>query len=72
MVLDLDYVEDSGAEVDMNFVITDAGGLVEVQGTAEGEPFSVDAMQTMLGVAQGGCTKLAALQREALAAASPR
>lgn len=71
-LLDLDYVEDSGADVDMNFVITDAGGLVEVQGTAEGEPFSVDAMQTMLGLAQGGCAQLADLQREALAAASPR
>jgi len=71
-LLDLDYVEDSGAEVDMNFVITDAGGLVEVQGTAEGEPFSVDAMQRMLGLAQGGCARLADLQREALAAASPR
>ena len=68
-LLDLDYSEDHDAGVDMNFVITDAGALVEVQGTAEGDPFSVDDLQLMLGLAQGGCSRLAALQREALSAA---
>jgi len=68
-VLDLDYAEDHDADVDMNFVITGDGGLVEVQGTAEGDPFSVDDLQSMLGLAQGGCTQLAELQRKAIAAA---
>ncbi len=68
-LLDLDYSEDHDADVDMNFVITDAGGLVEVQGTAEGDPFSVDDLQSMLGLAQGGCARLTELQRKALAAA---
>ena len=66
-LLDLDYVEDSGAEVDMNFVITDAGGLVEVQGTAEGEPFSEEQFQQLMDLAKLGIRRLTALQRETLA-----
>ena len=48
-MLDLAYTEDAGAEVDMNVVMTGAGGLVEVQGTAEGAPFSREELDVMLG-----------------------
>jgi len=68
-LMDLDYSEDSDAEVDMNFVITGDGGLVEVQGTAEGDPFSVEDLRSMLELAQGGCKQLARLQEQALAKA---
>ena len=67
-VLDLDYVEDSGCDSDINVVGTGSGGLIEVQGTAEGAPFSVDELQTLLGLARGGIDRLVALQREALGA----
>lgn len=63
--LDLDYVEDSSAQTDANFVITGKGGLVEVQGTAEGAPFSEEQFHAMLALAKDGCARLAKLQREA-------
>ncbi len=65
-VMDLDYVEDSSADVDMNFVITGAGGLVEIQGTAEGAPFSEDHLTALLSLAKQACTDLTALQQNAL------
>ncbi|MDQ0474673.1 ribonuclease PH [Labrys wisconsinensis] len=66
-VLDLDYAEDSEAQTDANFVITGSGGLVEVQGTAEGAPFSEDQLIDMLALAKGGVAKLVALQKQAVA-----
>lgn len=68
-VLDLDYAEDSRAETDMNVVMTERGGFVEVQGTAEGAPFSEDELQGMLKLARAGITQLIDLQRQALATA---
>jgi ribonuclease PH len=65
-VLDLDYAEDSNAEADANFVMTGSGGIVEVQGTAEAEPFSRDLFNQMMGLAESGISELAALQTEAL------
>ena len=65
-VLDLDYVEDSNAGADMNFVITGEGGLVEVQGTAEGAPFSEDQLAAMLTLAKDGCANLRQMQQSAL------
>ena len=65
-VLDLDYAEDSGCDTDMNVVMTEAGGITEVQGTAEGAPFSRAEMQTMLDLAQSGISQLIAAQRVAL------
>jgi ribonuclease PH len=66
-VLDLDYAEDSGAEADSNFVITGAGGIVEIQGTAEKSPFSEGQFQDLLRLARKGTAELAALQKQALA-----
>ena len=66
-VLDLDYIEDSGAQTDANFVITGTGGLVEVQGTAEGAPFSEEELMALLKLAKGGVSKLVALQKAAVA-----
>ena len=67
-VLDLDYVEDSTAHTDMNVVMGEAGGFIEVQGTAEGEPFERGALDAMLDLATAGIGSLVARQREALAA----
>ncbi len=64
--LDLPYVEDSNAEVDMNVVMTGAGKFIEVQGTAETNPFSSDNLQEMLGLAESGIKKLIAIQKEVL------
>ena len=64
--LDLPYVEDSKAEVDMNVVMTGAGKFIEVQGTAETNPFSSDHLQDMLGLAESGIKKLIAIQKEVL------
>ena len=69
VVLDLDYAEDSACETDMNIVMTGDGGLVEVQGTAEGAPFTRDQMTRMLDLAGKGIGELVAAQRRALAAA---
>ena len=65
-VLDLDYREDSACDTDMNVVMTGSGGLVEVQGTAEGEPFSREQMDAMLDLAQSGVKQLIAKQKAAL------
>lgn len=64
-VLDLDYVEDSSAEVDMNFVMTGDGRFVEVQGTAEEEPFSADELDALRELASRGCRELTQLQLDA-------
>ena len=66
-VLDLDYPEDSGCDTDMNVVMTGRGGLVEVQGTAEGEPFSRTQMNALMDLAEAGIRRLVALQESALA-----
>lgn len=61
-VLDLDYDEDSNAETDANFVMTGSGGIVEIQGTAEAEPFSEDEFASLMGLAKSGIAKLVDLQ----------
>jgi ribonuclease PH len=66
-VLDLDYAEDSTAGTDANFVMTGKGGIVEVQGTAEGEPFSQDDFLNLLALARKGVDELVALQKSAIA-----
>jgi ribonuclease PH len=66
-VLDLDYVEDSAAGTDANFVMTGAGGIVEIQGTAEGEPFSEEALHQLLALAKAGVSDLVAMQKKAVA-----
>jgi ribonuclease PH len=65
-VLDLDYIEDSDCDTDMNVVMTADGGFVEIQGTAEGEPFSRDAMNAMLDLAAHGINQLIIKQNEVL------
>lgn len=67
-VLDLDYIEDSDCDTDMNVVMTGSGGFVEIQGTAEGEPFSRDTMNAMIGLAVEGIQALTAMQLKALSA----
>ena len=67
-LLDLDYAEDSTAEVDMNVVMTGTGAFVEVQGTAEQTPFSKDRLAELLALAERGIDALVALQRRAVAA----
>jgi ribonuclease PH len=68
-VLDLDYPEDSGAEVDFNVVMTSAGEFVEVQGTAEGRAFDRAAMDRLIDLASGGIRELVEHQRGVIAAA---
>ncbi|BDX18351.1 MAG: ribonuclease PH [Pseudomonadales bacterium] len=65
-VLDLDYPEDSAADTDLNVVMTDKGGFIEVQGTAEAAPFSAEDLNAMLTLARKGTDELFALQRAAL------
>ncbi|WP_028877725.1 ribonuclease PH [Terasakiella pusilla] len=65
-VLDLDYDEDSNAQADANFVLTGSGGIVEIQGTAEEDPFSRDEFMQLLDLAQKGINELAVKQRAAL------
>ncbi|MGA8005713.1 MAG: ribonuclease PH [Burkholderiales bacterium] len=65
-VLDLDYAEDSACDTDMNVVMTGAGGFVEVQGTAEGAPYSRDEMDALLSLASRGIAELVGHQRRAL------
>ena len=67
-VLDLDYPEDSNCDTDMNVIMTGSGGIVEVQGTAEGEPFSREQMNVLMDLAQMGIRQLVAEQQRALAA----
>lgn len=66
-MLDLPYVEDSRAEVDMNVVMTSGGRFIEVQGTAEGLPFSRGELDQLIDLAEGGINQITALQAEALA-----
>ncbi len=66
-VLDLDYAEDSEAETDANFVLTGDGRIIEVQGTAEREPFSQDEFLALMGLAQKGVARLVDLQKLAVA-----
>ena len=68
-LLDLDYSEDSRAEVDLNVVMDDQTRLLEIQGTAEGSPFSRDRLDALLDLADGGIRQLQAAQRQALASA---
>ena len=69
-VLDLDYLEDSACGTDMNVVMTGSGGLVELQGTAEGEPFTREQLDVMMGLADKGIRELIAAQKAALAAST--
>ncbi len=66
-VVDLDYLEDSAAETDANFVMTGSGGLVEIQGTAEGKPFTEDEFASLMQLAKDGIAELVALQKQAIA-----
>ena len=65
-VLDLDYAEDSNAETDMNVVMNSDNGFIEVQGTAEGHPYSKDELNSMLALAEKGITELFTVQRSAI------
>jgi len=65
-VLDLDYIEDSEAETDANFVMTGSGGIVEIQGTAEGAPFTEEELHALLALAKGGIAQLVELQKLAI------
>ena len=65
---DLEYIEDSNAETDMNVVMTDDGRIIEVQGTAEGEPFSHEELLTLLELAKNGITTITEAQKQALTA----
>ena len=65
-VLDLDYIEDSGCDTDMNVVMTDAGHFIEVQGTAEGAAFDRAGMNRLLDLAQGGIADIIKLQKQVL------
>jgi ribonuclease PH len=66
-VLDLDYAEDSVAQTDSNFVMTGAGGIVEIQGTAEGAPFSEEEFLNLMKLARSGVDRLVSLQKMAVA-----
>ena len=66
-VLDLDYAEDSDCDTDMNVVMNDGGGFIEIQGTAEGHAFRRDEMDALLALAGKGIGELLTAQREALA-----
>ena len=66
-VLDLDYAEDSECDTDMNVVMTGRGGMIEVQGTAEGAPFSRTELEALLNLAQAGIEELTRIQKNALA-----
>jgi ribonuclease PH len=65
-VLDLDYPEDSNAETDLNVIMAEDGGFIEIQGTAEGEPFRPEELTAMLDLAKKGIAELIEVQREAL------
>ncbi len=66
-VLDLDYAEDSEAQTDANFVMTGGGGIVEIQGTAEGAPFSEEQLAGLMALARAGIAQLVGLQKLAIA-----
>ncbi len=65
-IADLDYDEDSHAEADCNFVLTAKGGIVEVQGTAEADPFSDEQFFELMKMAKEACAQIVALQRKAV------
>jgi ribonuclease PH len=65
-VLDLDYAEDSEADTDANFVMTGSGGIVEIQGTAEGAPFSEEEFAALMGLAKTGIARLVDFQKMAI------
>ena len=65
-VLDLDYLEDSNADTDMNVVMTANGEIIEVQGTAENQPFSQQNLMEMIGLAEKGIAEIAAKQKAIL------
>lgn len=65
-VIDLDYLEDSAAETDANFVITGSGGIVEIQGTAEGKPFTEEEFGSLMTLAKAGIADLVELQKQAI------
>jgi ribonuclease PH len=65
-VTDLDYLEDSAAETDANFVMTGSGGIVEIQGTAEADPFSEDEFAQLMGLAKGAIKDLVVLQKSCI------
>lgn len=65
-VIDLDYLEDSAAETDANFVMTGSGGLVEIQGTAEGKPFSEEEFASLMLLAKNGIAELVEMQKQAI------
>ena len=65
-VIDLDYLEDSSAGTDANFVMTGKGGIVEIQGTAEGEPFSEEQFAALMALAKKGIARLVDLQKMAI------
>ncbi|MDX1736713.1 MAG: ribonuclease PH [Alphaproteobacteria bacterium] len=65
-VLDLDYAEDSNAEADANFVLTDKSGIVEIQGTAEDEPFSEDVFLSLMSLAKKGVQELVSIQKSTI------
>ena len=62
-VLDIDFADDSAAETDANFVMTGSGGIVEVQGTAETEPFTQEQFDTLMALARAGIAQLVQLQK---------
>ncbi|UDF31107.1 UNVERIFIED_ORG: ribonuclease PH [Roseateles sp. XES5] len=66
-MIDLDYLEDSAAETDANFVMTGSGGIVEIQGTAEGKPFTEEEFSSLMALARAGIADLVALQKQAIA-----
>ncbi len=68
-ILDLDYIEDSSCETDMNVVMTGSGAFIEIQGTAEGTPFSRTDMDTLMGLAESGVRDLITAQKKALGVA---
>jgi len=65
-ILDVDYTEDSSSQVDMNFVLTESGKIVEIQGTAEGEPFSENEFNQLLELGKSGINQIIAQQKKAL------
>lgn len=66
-VIDLDYLEDSAAETDANFVMTGSGGIVEIQGTAEGKPFTEEEFSSLMALARNGIADLVEMQKQAIA-----
>ena len=66
VLIDLDYAEDSNCDTDMNIVMTAQGKFVEIQGTAEGEPFSKDEMNNIIQLAEQGIAKIIHIQKDVL------